>query len=106
MTMVPFKKIQADRILGQVQSNIELSLLPIQKSVIIDGVLLPDIILTAAASNGTMINHLLGRNPNGYIIVKQNANSVVWQSDVQNLIPDKVLYLKCSADVTVSLWVF
>lgn len=106
MTIVPFKKIQTDRVLGQVQSNIEASLTPIQKSLIIDGIFLPGIVLKSSDSNGTQINHLLGRNPNGYIVVNKNANSDVWQSDVQNTLSDKIIYLKCSADVTVSLWIF
>jgi len=48
------------------------------------------------------VNHLMRVAPRGYVIVKQNANAVIWQSSITST----EIVLNASADVTISLWVY
>lgn len=67
---------------------------------LLDGLLIKDVVLTASAPK--LVQHKLGRELQGWIIVNQNANAVIWQSDSSK----SSIELTTSADVTVSLWVF
>lgn len=68
---------------------------------ILSGNLLTDISLGTAA---TRVPHKLGRKPLGYIVVRRNAASTVYdQVESQEEI---FLNLAASASVQVSLWVF
>lgn len=71
---------------------------------ILDGNLLQDIPLDSAILNS--VDHKLGRSPRGYIVVRSNANSNVWDSQDVNPMPTKTLNLNCDVNVTISLWVF
>lgn len=99
--MKKFKKLvseQADS--NQIQANVEEAFNQINTKAIVDGVLLKDIILTTGIIN--KISHKLGRKPLGYIIVRRNANSTIYDNSVDN----KTINLNCTANVTVSIWVF
>lgn len=99
--MKKFKKItseQADS--NAIQDNVEEVVNPIISKAIIDGILLKDISLETGKLNN--INHKLGRRPLGYIIVKKNANSNIYEQDINA----KTLNLNCTANTTVSIWVF
>jgi hypothetical protein len=76
----------------------------IEKCSLIDGKLVSDAELTTGQDNE--VGHGLGRIPQGYIVVDRNANSVVSTSSTLNRNPKNSLILNCSANVTVSLWVF
>ena len=95
------KKVRSDdRIINQVQDNIEQAITPIINSEIIDGLIIKDIeVLTGATLT---LSHKLGRTPNGFAVIKRNANSTVWNG----LIDKKTIELNSSANVTISLWVF
>lgn len=84
----------------QLQANVKTVITRIVDKEVLNGVLLRDIKLT----NGIVesISHKLGRTPLGYIVVRKNANSVIWDSTLDS----KLISLNCSADVTVSIWVF
>lgn len=71
---------------------------------LIDGVLLTGISLKASQDN--LVGHPLGRAFTGYIVVDNNANSVVHTSTTPNNKKSSQLILKASAAATVSLWVF
>jgi len=96
-----FKKVRSDdRIINQVQDNIEQAINPIINSEIINGLIIKDIeVLTGTVLT---ISHRLGRTPNGFAIVKRNANSTVWNG----IIDKKTIELNSSANVTITLWVF
>lgn len=67
---------------------------------IFNGRLVKDISVSSSAD--TVINHGLGRIPNGYIIVKKLANcDLVFKSS--NTL---TITLRSSASTTLSLWVF
>lgn len=59
-----------------------------------------------SASNPNVINHLLGRVLQGWKIVRQRAQSQIWDTQDSNQTPNLTLNLKCSADVTVDIEVF
>jgi hypothetical protein len=99
-----FKKLGSDsQESSKIQENIAGALEPFLRSQIINGVLLKNIKLQTGAPN--KINHSLGRTPQGWIIVRQNANSVIWQVNASELI-NTTLQLEASANVTIDLWVF
>lgn len=100
-----FKKFVSDMPeLTEVQRNIEEVLEPIIRANILDGLLIEDVRLTAGQDNA--IPHQLTRVPQGWIIVRKNADSRVWENVTDNRIRNANLLLQCSNDVTVSLWVF
>jgi hypothetical protein len=71
---------------------------------LIEGVLLSDVALKASQDN--LVGHSLGRAYSGYIVVDNNANSVIYTSTTPNNKRSSQLILKASAAATVSLWVF
>ena len=75
----------------------------IQKSEIINGVLLKDVALINGA---TEVAHKLGRELRGWIVVGQSASASIWDSQATHTRKRKTLMLNSSAAVTVSLWVF
>lgn len=102
----PFYKvgIDGDDIEGTVermQDSIEKSLNGLVQSSIVSGTLLKDISLSGTAKR---VEHKLNREPLGYIIIRQNANAVIFEQD--EVRKDIFLNLQASANVTVSLWVF
>ena len=99
--MKGFKTISSDDpVLQRVQDNISTVVSQIVDKAVLDGVLLKDVYLTTGSVH--VISHKLGREPLGYICVKKNANSTIWESAITS----RTLSLNCSANVTVSLWVF
>jgi len=70
-------------------------------SPIISGQLLKDVTVDTTAKR---VEHRLGRAPLGYFIVKNNANSIIYEAAESR--PDLFLNLVASAPATVSLWVF
>jgi hypothetical protein len=58
----------------------------------------------ALSSTAVSIEHKLGREFRGWIIVRTNANQTVWEST--QLAPKTLLKLVASGSVTVSLFVF
>ena len=86
------------------QENIEQCLKPILNSPVIDGVLIKDI---DVGTSDTVVNHKLGRNPLGWIVVKRNENAVIYESATTNNNRDKVLILKASSATTDTyFWIF
>lgn len=71
-------------------------------SEIVNGHQIDSIDLTAGEAN--TINHGLGRNLRGYIVVRKDANASIW--DETSSTPAKTLKLQTSSDCTVSLWVY
>lgn len=85
-----------------IQKNTKDFVQQLETNILLDGVLLSDIALTSASP--TLINHKLGRDYQGYIITKLNANSVVYETT--STYPSKHLTLSCSADCTISIYIF
>lgn len=53
-------------------------------------------------SSTTKVEHKLGRQPLGYMILKLRGNSVVWMVSMDDLF----ITFDCTVDVKIDLWVF
>lgn len=73
-------------------------------SPIIDGILIRDIDLTTGSVN--IIQHGLGRNVIGWILVSNSTGCIIWDSQATNTDKDKFIYLNSSANTTASIWIF
>lgn len=86
----------------RVQDNVNAAFIPLQASQIINGQVLKGVSLTTGQDN--IVNHRLGRELVGYIVIKKNANADVWDSST--LTPALTVVLQTSANCTVDLYVF
>ncbi len=103
MAIKDFKAVSIDDAqAAKLQENVAEALVPILRSQILDGVLLRDVVLITGQQN--TVYHKLGRAPLAWILASPNADTRVWES-ASNL-PSKTLLLNCSANCTISLWVF
>lgn len=67
---------------------------------LLNGVLLEDV---SVGMSDTTIQHKLGRVPRGYLVVKLDAGSAVWQPAAAT---SSHIHLQAASDVVISLWVF
>lgn len=88
-----------DKETTQLQDNVGLVLNQIAKKALIDGVQLKDV---ALESGSNRINHKLGRQPEGWVIVDRNGTATVYRTAWDA----NTLTFTSSAAVTISLWVF
>lgn len=96
------KKVGTDqKDLAKVQDNLEEFVKPIVSSEIIDGLLLKNVVLQSGENK---VEHKLGREPIGWMIVNKSATADVWSSASQ--LSKSILVLNSSATVTLTLWVF
>ena len=103
MSLKAFKKVGFEqKEVAKLQENVDSAIKRVLDAAIIDGLLLEGIELT----NGqvTSIDHKLGRNLRGWLLVDKNANANVWRANTDK--PGLKLNLNTSATVTVSIWVF
>lgn len=98
----PFERIPVSNAeLQRVQDRLLVTLVPMSRVAVLDGVLLKGLSLTTSFQN---VNHGLGRAPAGWIVVGKNANADVWENPL--IRTGLVLVLRSSAAVNVDLWVF
>ena len=103
MALTKFKQIKSDDYeLMRVQDNVNTALIPVLTNQILNGQVLKSVVLTTGSSN--IVNHKLGRDLVGYIVIKKNANADVWDST--SVTPTLTLVLETSANCTVDLYVF
>lgn len=91
----------ADYDLSQVEHNAFTAVQPLLVDPFLHGRLLVGVILTGGAD--TVINHGLGRVPQGWVLCDSNANSNVWRNAASTT---TTLTLRASNTVTVNLRVF
>lgn len=92
-----------DTDLSTVQRNLVRTLNPIFNTPTLGGNLLTEQSLAIGANN---INHGLGRNLNGWQIVRQRAQANIWDSQDSNQTPNLTLALNSSAAVVCDIYVF
>lgn len=92
-----------DQDLAIVQQNLVRVLNPIFSTQTLGGNILSNITLVTGSNT---INHGLGRNLNGWQIVRQRASASIWDSQDANKMQNLTLILNSSAPVTVDLYVF
>jgi len=96
-----FKKLASnDRVVTQLQENVEQAINPLLKNPLLDGVLIKDVKITTGTT--LMLSHRLSRKAQGYIITKQNANAIIWNGELG----ERTLELNSSANVTIDVWIY
>ena len=95
-----------NRDVTQTQSNVNTAVKQIANSPIIDGVIIKDVEFVGTVD--TVVNHKLGREPIGYIIIGGTGEGIVSESTTTNNNRDKYLLLKkdTANTVTITLWIF
>jgi hypothetical protein len=99
-----FPKVQTDdRKLNLIQDAIvdavnPLLVLPLSNSIYLQGIVL--------ASGNNLINHGLGRELQGYIVTKKDADQSIYDNQQGNNLPDKTLLLVAGGACKVDLIVF
>ena len=86
------------------QSQLSKVLQPILSNPINFGTRLSGVSLLANGVN--TVNHNLNRTLQGWFLVRNRADAVVWDSQDSNTNQTQTLLLNTSADVTVDIWVF
>lgn len=76
---------------------------PLLQNPICNGNILPDIKLSPGVN---VINHLLGYNLSGYLIIQKSANASIYDNQINNQTPRTTLVLVSDINVTISLYVF
>ena len=87
----------------RLQSHIKTVLSPLLDLPISDGVLVKSIDIE---TTDTLVEHKLGREFEGFIITKLNANSVIYESSSDNFIKNRQIILKGSATANVDIYFF
>lgn len=76
----------------------------VSESDIVQGLLVKDVKLKSGQDNS--VGHSLGRPIAGYLVVRSNSNSVVFDGENPPRKPADAFTVRCSADATVTFWVF
>jgi len=72
---------------------------------VLNGAILLENLKLVAGQDNT-VAHKLGRTPKGYHVARLSDDARIYDSPTRNTIPDKVMLLRVSANVTASLLVF
>ncbi len=105
MTLKAFKKAYTtDQDLNSVQDNVEESFIPLLRNPLVDGLILENIVLVTGQDN--VINHKLGRQLQGWIVVGKNAAADIYDNQSNNSLTNLTLYLRTTANCTIKLYVF
>lgn len=101
--LMPYKRlVTSDQDLDRVQSRIDDAFKQVDAIPLLSG----NTIEATIGVTDTAVNHKLQRKFQGWIVIDQDANAVIWRSNVFNPLEDKQLILKASAPVNVKLYVF
>lgn len=102
---VGIKLVQSsDRIIQQIQLNIQEVVDPLTKNNLLSGVFIKNVQLKAGITN--IVPTTINRNVIGYLVTRLNAGSLIWDTQDSNPTPTQNLQLMCSVDVTVTLYIF
>jgi hypothetical protein len=77
------------------------SINPILALPILNGNMISNVSLTATTPK--VVNHLLQRMPQGWFLVDNTADAVIWRTQP---FTDTTITLEASANTTASIWVF
>lgn len=70
---------------------------------LLDYVIVEDVVI---GTTDTFVSHKLGRPVIGYIIIRRNAGTSIWESVTLNKAPSSVIILRSSATVTTTILFF
>ncbi len=102
----PLKKIDlGNQAVNKLQENVRILTNEIIGKQILDGILLTKVSLTTGVTNP--VDHKLGRQPLGWLVLRKRATADIWDTqDTNTNNKNGTLFLRCSADVVVDLWIF
>lgn len=103
MATLPQFQGDADKALQLMQNKWAAALNPILGSPLATPVLIPSVSL---ASGDNTINHRLGRNLRGWLVVRKRAAADIYDKQDSNTMPNLTLVLNSSATCVVDLLVF
>lgn len=107
-----FKKMNIETKINKLQENISLKFdqfddLPFAKgnyvTTVVNGAETNILPLTTTATD---FSHKLGKEPEGYFIVYQDSNAVIWWDRTGTEDRNKFIKLDASASVNAKIWVF
>lgn len=104
--MSRFKNIRTiggNREHNRLQDHVQNSLTPLVRNPLLSGLLLKNLQLNAGTN---FVNHGLGRNLQGWVLVRKRANVDVWDDQDNNVNISTTLKLETSGAITVDLYVF
>lgn len=102
MSVKPFKEFTTkNEKLDRVQTNVTTFSDSVVSIELLNGRLIEDVIL---GTTEVQVEHKLGRDLRGWIIVDKNAQQDIWKSS--ETLTKRFLSLTAAGTVTVSLWVF
>jgi len=90
--------------LVQVQENIEQTFKSVLSVPLLNGRLLTDIQLITGQTN--RVEHKLGRNMIGYIIVRKNAAATIYDTKSSKVADQGFLLLSTSTNTITDIWIF
>lgn len=92
-----------DQEVTRLQSHLKTVLNPLLELPISDGVLIKDLTINTA---DTLIEHKLGRRPEGFLITRLKSNSVIYESATANNEATRLIILIASATATADIYFF
>jgi hypothetical protein len=95
-------KLPQNQTLAQLQSKWPSQLNPVLANLLINGQLLTD---QALINGTTVVNHMMGRQLNGWFLVAPQGAATVYQA-AQQPNPTLTLTLVSDAAITTGIWVF
>lgn len=93
-----------DKVLSRVQDNVEQAIGQLPITEILQGRLVTGIAIVTGTPK--VISHKLGKKLQGWIVCRQSASAIIWDSQAASTTTALTLVLNSSANVTVDLWVF
>lgn len=100
----PYRRVQSDdRVVNQIQDNLQDVLNDLVKTQILNNLIIKNVEL---ASGTNTVNHKLGRKPQGYIIIRKDSNVSIWDNQTTNTTIERTLELQSSGTCNVDILVF
>lgn len=90
-----------DSNLSLFQQSINDQFSQVSKVPFVNGNKIEDIDLTTGSAN--TVDHKLGKKASGYFVFSNTSQSTIWNDAFSG---DTNIVLRCSADTTVTIWVF
>jgi|TARA_R100001530_G_scaffold109694_1_gene77053 hypothetical protein len=104
MGRVNFTQIHSENAeVTRLQSHIKTTLNPLLELPISDGVLIKDL---SIETSDTRVNHGLGREYEGFVVTRLQANAVIYESDSTNTNKNLFILLKGSSSATADIYFF
>lgn len=103
MAIASFRRVRSqDNVIRQLQDATSAVFQDIVTREILDGQIITGIELLFGTPSS--VSHKLSRPFTGYLVIRKNAASEIWDSP--STAPSSILVLNASVNVTIDIWVF